>query len=112
METSVIQILYLCIIVSYTECAQRFLKEPSDMTVKYGEPVILPCLVTEKKGVLQWTKDGFGLGTDRNLVGFDRYHMIGTDEAGKIFTTFYHILSLNNRIYFSYIYITCLLNLL
>ena len=28
------------------------------------------------------TRDGFGLGTERNLMGFPRYHMIGTDDEG------------------------------
>lgn len=31
---------------------------------------------------LQWTKDDFGLGWHRNLSGFERYKMIGSDEEG------------------------------
>ena len=48
--------------------------------------VILPCQVKNKRGMLQWTRDGFGLGVERNLTGFDRYHMSGYDEEGKMIT--------------------------
>lgn len=33
-------------------------------------------------GLLQWTKDGFGLGLDRALAGFPRYSMVGIEEEG------------------------------
>ena len=35
------------------------------------------------KGDLQWTKDGFGLGTQRELPGFPRYRMVGDESAGE-----------------------------
>ena len=31
--------------------------------------VVLPCSVANKRGILQWTKDGFGLGIQRDLPG-------------------------------------------
>ena len=31
-------------------------------------------------GTLQWTRDDFGLGTDRDLSGFSRYRMLGEGE--------------------------------
>ena len=62
---------------------QIFLREPADQTAIQGTHVILPCRVQNKKGMLQWTRDGFGLGIARNLTGFDRYHMSGDDEEGK-----------------------------
>lgn len=31
------------------------------------------------------TRDGFGLGTERTLEGFQRYRMIGSDDEGKLF---------------------------
>ena len=31
--------------------------------------VVLPCTVEDKEGLLQWTKDDFGLGTKRDLPG-------------------------------------------
>ena len=32
--------------------------------------VVLPCTVEDKEGLLQWTKDDFGLGTKRDLPGY------------------------------------------
>ena len=61
---------------------QTFIRQPVDQTAKQGEHVTLPCQVENKRGMLQWTRDGFGLGVERNLTGFDRYHMIGSDEEG------------------------------
>ncbi|XP_059093510.1 irregular chiasm C-roughest protein-like [Tigriopus californicus] len=61
---------------------QKFLRQPADQTAIQGEHVTLPCRVENKLGMLQWTRDGFGLGTERNLTGFDRYHMSGSDDEG------------------------------
>lgn len=61
---------------------QQFAMEPQDQVAVQGARVILPCRVINKKGVLQWTKDDFGLGTRRRLSGFDRYSMIGSDDEG------------------------------
>ena len=66
-----------------TAVPQEFLVKPTDVTVKEGERVTLPCQVKNKVGVLQWTKDKFGLGEERNLTGFTRYRMIGSDEDGN-----------------------------
>ena len=63
---------------------QAFLREPFDQIASVGEHVTLPCRVVNKRGVLQWTRDGFGLGTDRNLTGYHRYKMSGSDEEGKL----------------------------
>jgi len=62
---------------------QKFAMEPQNQTAIIGSKVTLPCRVVNKAGVLQWTKDDFGLGTHRNLSGFERYRMIGSDEEGK-----------------------------
>lgn len=61
---------------------QRFAMEPQDQTAIVGSRVTLPCRVINKQGTLQWTKDDFGLGWHRNLSGFERYTMIGSDEEG------------------------------
>ncbi|XP_058812537.1 irregular chiasm C-roughest protein-like [Topomyia yanbarensis] len=61
---------------------QRFAMEPQDQTAVVGSRVTLPCRVVNKSGQLQWTKDDFGLGTNRILAGFERYSMIGSDEEG------------------------------
>lgn len=64
---------------------QKFAMEPQDQTAVVGSRVTLPCRVIGKSGILQWTKDDFGLGTHRNLSGFERYSMVGSDEEGKIY---------------------------
>ncbi|XP_055624106.1 irregular chiasm C-roughest protein-like isoform X2 [Toxorhynchites rutilus septentrionalis] len=61
---------------------QRFALEPQDQTAVVGSRVTLPCRVVNKSGQLQWTKDDFGLGTHRDLSGFERYSMVGSDEEG------------------------------
>lgn len=61
---------------------QHFAMEPQDQIAVAGARVTLPCRVVNKQGVLQWTKDDFGLGTRRKLSGFERYSMIGSDEEG------------------------------
>ena len=67
---------------SYTKTVvQKFIKEPESIIVKEGDNVTLECSVSNKVGVLQWTKDGFGLGTSRSLSGYERYKMTG--EEGK-----------------------------
>lgn len=86
---------------------QKFAMEPQDQTAVVGSRVTLPCRVINKSGILQWTKDDFGLGTHRNLSGFDRYSMIGSDEEGKTYmlssirNAFQHVtffFSKNNRL--------------
>lgn len=61
---------------------QKFTVEPENLSANAGTKVTLPCRVIGKHGLLQWTKDDFGLGTDRNLTGFERYSMIGIEEDG------------------------------
>ena len=51
---------------------QKFMREPPDQTAAEGEHVTLPCRVENKVGNLQWTRDDFGLGLNRNLKGFER----------------------------------------
>jgi len=70
-------------ICAHGEEQQSFLREPFDQTAREGEHVTLPCRVTNRKGVLQWTRDDFGLGGDRELTGFSRYRMTGSDEEGE-----------------------------
>ena len=59
------------------------MREPFDQIATVGEHVTLPCRVVNKQGVLQWTRDDFGLGSERDLIGFDRYAMTGSDEEGQ-----------------------------
>lgn len=71
---------------------QRFAMEPQDQTAVVGARVTLPCRVINKQGVLQWTKDDFGLGTSRDLAGFERYSMIGSDEEGDYSLDIYPVM--------------------
>jgi hypothetical protein len=76
-------VLLMAVVEPLVGVEQRFAMEPQDQTAIVGSRVTLPCRVINKKGVLQWTKDDFGLGTHRNLSGFERYSMIGSDEEGE-----------------------------
>ena len=52
---------------------QRFLAEPRSVLVAEGEAAVrLDCAVADMAGSLQWTRDDFGLGLNRNLKGFER----------------------------------------
>ena len=49
------------VFVSTTE-QQSFIDVPTNTTAVQGQTVILPCSVANRKGAVQWTKDGFALG--------------------------------------------------
>lgn len=74
--------LLLLLLVQLVSTNQKFAIEPENQSVLLGTKITLPCRVVDLQGVLQWTKDDFGLGTHRNLSGFERYKMIGTDNDG------------------------------
>ena len=40
----------------------------------------LPCVVVNRRGVVQWTRDRLGLGVDRDINRFSRYNMRGTGD--------------------------------
>lgn len=85
-----LRITSFCLVVvgSDPNREQKFAMEPQDQTAVVGSKVTLPCRVIGKSGILQWTKDDFGLGTHRNLSGFERYSMVGSDEEGNDFDLF------------------------
>lgn len=78
---------------------QRFAMEPQDQTAIVGSRVTLPCRVIDKTGLIQWTKDDFGLGVHRNLSGFDRYSMVGSDEEGDFSLDIYPVMLDDNARY-------------
>ena len=55
--------------------AQKIIIQPSDITAVSGDKIILPCSVRNRQGSCQWTKNGFGLGTDPNLAAYSRYSL-------------------------------------
>ena len=67
-----------------------------DQTAVIGSRVTLPCRVLDQKGPIQWTKDDFGLGAVRNLTGYERYAMIGSDEEGK-WNSWYYSMEKNTK---------------
>ena len=45
-----------------TAVQQSFVDAPVNTTVVQGQTVILRCSVANRKGAVQWTKDGIALG--------------------------------------------------
>ena len=80
-SVNVIVVLYCLAVGQGLE--QKFLSEPKDITVREGEDVTLLCVVKNKAGILQWTRDDFGLGTDKELTGYSRYMMSGDEVLGE-----------------------------
>ena len=70
-----------CLLSNAKVIEQKFIEEPESVSVKEGDNVTLACTVDNKVGVIQWTKDDFGLGTFRNLSEYSRYRMVG--EEGR-----------------------------
>ncbi|XP_043915270.1 kin of IRRE-like protein 1 isoform X2 [Protopterus annectens] len=61
----------------------QFSQEPVDQTVVSGQKVTLSCVVFNYTGIVQWTKDGLALGTDRNLKAWPRYRIVGNTDLGQ-----------------------------
>merc|ERR1719244_1954976 len=59
---------------------QYFVISPTNMTVRSGEPTRLQCMVGNKVGHCQWTRDGFALGADTEMPDFPRYSMSGAGD--------------------------------
>ncbi|KAH7731957.1 CRE-SYG-1 protein [Aphelenchoides avenae] len=72
---------------------QRIAEGPSDTTVRLGETVVLKCRVEDQKGEVQWAKNEFGLGADRQLKTYERYRMVGSVSQGE-----YHLEIVNASI--------------
>lgn len=85
-------VVHLPIIMrKYWSVYVHFYTHFSPQTAVVGSRVTLPCRVENKAGQLQWTKDDFGLGLHRELSGYDRYKMIGSDEEGELFRGSFYI---------------------
>ncbi|XP_073987777.1 irregular chiasm C-roughest protein-like isoform X2 [Rhodnius prolixus] len=85
-------VLFLLMLTRFSFCEQKFAIEPQDQTAIVGSRVTLPCRVVGKVGRLQWTKDDFGLGEHRQLQGYDRYRMIGSDDEGDYSLEIYPVI--------------------
>ncbi|XP_048418247.1 kin of IRRE-like protein 3 isoform X2 [Stegostoma tigrinum] len=63
--------------------ASSFTRQPEDRVVVVGYPVTLSCAVAGYHGIVLWTKDGLGLGVEKQLPGFPRYSIVGDHAAGE-----------------------------
>lgn len=62
--------------VDFVYGIQSFERTPVNKTSIIGDTVYFHCGVNNKSGELQWTKDGFGLGMEEDLIHLERYSMI------------------------------------
>ncbi|CAG5131926.1 unnamed protein product, partial [Candidula unifasciata] len=60
--------------------AQYFQEVPRDTNVIRGQTAVLKCVIGDRKGAVQWTKDGFSLGFNRTIPGYDRYSVTSSHE--------------------------------
>lgn len=77
---------------------QEFHVQPDPLqSAVQDSTIVLKCIVKNREGQVQWTRGGFGLGTDRSLPEFDRYTIIGrenhldSNRLGKCYVFFYII---------------------
>jgi hypothetical protein len=61
----------------------NFIIEPQDHILYVGMDVTLDCVISNSDVIVQWTKANFGLGSDRDLPGYERYSIIGSNESGN-----------------------------
>ncbi|BFZ25572.1 hypothetical protein BsWGS_28611 [Bradybaena similaris] len=61
-------------------CKQHFQEVPKDTNVIRGQTAVLKCVIGDRKGAVQWTKDGFSLGFNRTIPGYDRYSVTSSNE--------------------------------
>ena len=74
-----------------------FIEEPYDIRIKENSRVILPCKIAglDRQVIdgggahVQWTKDGFGLGTGRQLDDWPHFRMVGRNLESKL--TFFNL---------------------
>jgi hypothetical protein len=82
LSKGMFQVIILVLIIIETKntvnggpAPQYFISSPQNTTVTAGHHARLSCAVGNIVGTCQWARDGFSLGTDRNLAGYSRYLM-------------------------------------
>ncbi|KAL8598029.1 hypothetical protein ACOMHN_062627 [Nucella lapillus] len=70
----------MLLLFSAVDGTQRFLERPQNTSVIQGQTVVLKCVVEGRVGRIQWVKDGFALGYDRNIPGYPTYSIIDSDS--------------------------------
>ncbi|XP_022662859.1 nephrin-like isoform X2 [Varroa destructor] len=63
---------------------QYFVVRPRDIKTAQGENVLLECQVGNRRGLVQWSKDGFLLGYQTSIPGFPG-HSMDIDEARGVY---------------------------
>ena len=61
----------------------KFISEPDDTHAQLGTNLTLNCIISQTNGIVQWTKNHFGLGVDRDLAAYKRYSMFGDENNGS-----------------------------
>lgn len=61
----------------------KFIEEPDDIHAQLGTSLTLNCVFSHTNGNVQWTKNHFGLGVDRELMAYKRYSMVGDEKNGS-----------------------------
>ena len=74
--------MYMFCVAVCGQYSQQFLREPTDSQAVVGSTNIFYCKVDNLQSRVQWTRNGFGLGTGRDLPGYPRYTIIGATELG------------------------------
>ncbi|XP_068250646.1 kin of IRRE-like protein 2 [Palaemon carinicauda] len=73
-----------CILtICMSEPVQKFTVSPESVEVNEGDDVFLSCVVQNQQGNVQWTKDGFALGFERDVQGYPRYLYSGDSSKGE-----------------------------
>ncbi|CAL1531983.1 unnamed protein product [Lymnaea stagnalis] len=75
-----LKLTQLVLTVALVEAVQHFQEEPRDSNVIRGQTAVLKCVIGDRKGAVQWTKDGFSLGFNRTIPGLDRYSITSSHE--------------------------------
>ncbi|XP_071044210.1 nephrin-like [Parasteatoda tepidariorum] len=70
-------------------CQQYFRVKPHDTSVVAGRTAELHCHVGNRAGLVQWSKDGFLLGYDPEIPGYERYEM-RVDHSKSAYTLLVH----------------------
>ncbi|OZC11075.1 hypothetical protein X798_01901 [Onchocerca flexuosa] len=77
-------VVYIIITIStYIYSQQRIIEGPTDTRVLIGSTALLKCRIEAQQGAVQWMKNGFGLGNDRDLSLYKRYSMEGRINKGE-----------------------------
>ncbi|XP_006821760.2 obscurin-like protein 1 [Saccoglossus kowalevskii] len=63
---------------------QRFHTIPSDITVLAGNSAVLECVVSDKEGIVIWTKNGEDISSDATITnGDNRFSITGNQDNGE-----------------------------